>query len=69
MTRFVTLALLLTTLIACGPKVILHAQTTKPASQSASMSVAISLQKDKYAIDEKPVAVLTVKNVSNHVVS
>ena len=49
--------------------VTLDAQTKVAATKSASISVSVSLQKDTFATNEKPLAILTLKNVSNRIVS
>ena len=70
MTRFRTLVLFLTMpAMYAANKIALDAQTTTPSSKSASISVSVSLQKNRIATDEKPLAILTVKNISDRDVS
>ncbi|MGI0133493.1 MAG: hypothetical protein ACREBW_00845, partial [Candidatus Micrarchaeaceae archaeon] len=44
----------------------LGAQSAPAANPSASVSIYISLQKRSYAVGEKPIAVMTIKNISSH---
>jgi hypothetical protein len=47
----------------------LVAQSKAPAGQAPAISITLSLQKQEFATGERPLAVLTVKNISDRTVS
>ncbi|MBB6146197.1 hypothetical protein HNQ77_004169 [Silvibacterium bohemicum] len=49
-----------------GAQTSSKAQTAPASNQSDSVSVHVSLQKNTYAIGEKPIVVMTVKNISEN---
>jgi len=53
------------TIAFLGCSTYLVAQSAPAASQADSVSIHASLQKSSYAIGEKPIAVLTMENVSS----
>jgi uncharacterized ParB-like nuclease family protein len=63
--RVLTLFVGATTAIASCP-ILLGAQSAPTASPADSVSIHISLQKTSYAIGEKPIAVLEIKNISSN---
>ncbi len=69
MTRFRIHALSVTAVLMFAANCIfLDAQAALPASQSASITVSITLEKDIVPVGQKPVAILTIRNISHHVV-
>jgi hypothetical protein len=66
MLTFRTLVMLVAATIATLEGPIPSGAQSAPANQPDSVSIHISLQKSSYAIGEKPIAVMTIKNISTN---
>jgi hypothetical protein len=65
MIRVLALLLAATVAIANSP-IHLKAQSAPVVNEKDSVSVSISLQKSSYSIGEKPIAVMSIKNLSSN---
>jgi hypothetical protein len=67
MTTFRFLAVFVSATMAFAScSISLEAQTAPAANQSDSTSIRIEVQKDHFAAGEKPIVIMTIKNISQH---
>ncbi|MEO6816652.1 MAG: hypothetical protein ABI177_08110 [Edaphobacter sp.] len=67
MTTFRNIARLVTAImIIAVTSISLNAQAASPTNQSASIVISITLEKSTVTVGQKPLAILIVKNVTNH---
>jgi hypothetical protein len=66
MTGFRTLILSVPVIVVAGFNVIsLDAQAPSPASQPASITVSVALERDRLPVGQKPLAAVTIRNISD----